>query len=149
MKDNRLEGAIHPPYSQDLAPSDFYLFSYVKHCLRGQSFETADELFLAINAVLRGIEKWTLRAAVSNGCRDSDNVLKPMVTIVTYLDSVAAPSLCPAQSEPYRMRTSFTTPAYLVEPLESSWPRIRLINGTTSYGSKVISCLWMLLFPNL
>jgi hypothetical protein len=29
----------------------------VKHCLRGQSFETADELFFAIDVVLRGIEK--------------------------------------------------------------------------------------------
>jgi hypothetical protein len=28
-----------------------------------ESFETADELFLAIDAVLRGIEKWTLHAA--------------------------------------------------------------------------------------
>jgi hypothetical protein len=39
------------------APSDFHLFSHVKHCLRGQSFETADGHFLAIDAVLRGIEK--------------------------------------------------------------------------------------------
>jgi histone-lysine N-methyltransferase SETMAR len=61
-EENGLERAIHPPYSQDLAPSDFYLFSHVKHCLRGQSFETADELFLAIDAVLRSIEKWTLHA---------------------------------------------------------------------------------------
>jgi hypothetical protein len=36
----------------------------VKHCLRGQSFETANELFVAIDAVLRGIEKWILYAAV-------------------------------------------------------------------------------------
>jgi hypothetical protein len=41
MKENELERAIHPPYSQDLAPSDFNLFSHVKHCLRGQSFEIA------------------------------------------------------------------------------------------------------------
>jgi hypothetical protein len=46
-----------------LAPSDFYLFSRVKHCLRGQSFETTNELFLAFDAVLSGIEKWTLHAA--------------------------------------------------------------------------------------
>jgi hypothetical protein len=35
----------------------------VKHCLRGQSFEIADELFLAIDAVSRDIEKWTFHAA--------------------------------------------------------------------------------------
>jgi hypothetical protein len=63
MEENRLERAIHPPHSPDLAPSDFYLFSHVKHCLRRQSFETVDELFLAVNAVLRGIEKRTLHAA--------------------------------------------------------------------------------------
>jgi hypothetical protein len=63
MEENGLERAIHPPYSQDLARSDFYLFSHVKHCLRGQLFETADELFLVIDAVLRGIDEWTLHAA--------------------------------------------------------------------------------------
>jgi hypothetical protein len=40
--------ALHSPYSPDLAPSDFYLFGYVKHCPRSQSFEAADELFSAI-----------------------------------------------------------------------------------------------------
>jgi hypothetical protein len=55
MEENRLERAIHPRYSQDLAPSGFYLFSHVTHCLRGRPFETADELFLAIDALLRGI----------------------------------------------------------------------------------------------
>jgi hypothetical protein len=63
MKGNGLERVIHPLYSPDLAPSDLYLFSHVKHCLRRQSFETADELFLAIDAVLRGIDQWTMHAA--------------------------------------------------------------------------------------
>jgi histone-lysine N-methyltransferase SETMAR len=62
MEENGLGRAIHPVYSPDLAPSDFYLFSHVNHDLRGQSFETADELFLAIHAVLRGIGKRTLHA---------------------------------------------------------------------------------------
>jgi histone-lysine N-methyltransferase SETMAR len=63
IEENGLERAIHPPYSPDLAPSDFSLFSHVKYFLRGQSFETADELFLAIRAVSRHLEKWTLHAA--------------------------------------------------------------------------------------
>jgi Zn-dependent M16 (insulinase) family peptidase len=63
MEENRREIAIHARYLQDLAPSGFSLFSYVKHCLRGQSFETADKLSLAIDAVLNDIEKWTLHAA--------------------------------------------------------------------------------------
>jgi histone-lysine N-methyltransferase SETMAR len=61
MEENGLERAIHPPYSPHLAPSDFHLFKHVKHCLRGQSFEAADELFLAIDAVLKGTEKGNQR----------------------------------------------------------------------------------------
>lgn len=34
----------HPPYSPDLAPSDFYLFSHMKRHLRGKMFENADDL---------------------------------------------------------------------------------------------------------
>jgi hypothetical protein len=63
MEENGRERAIHPPHSSDLAPSDFYLIIHVKHCLRGQSFEAADEFFLAIDVILRGPEKWTLYAA--------------------------------------------------------------------------------------
>jgi hypothetical protein len=69
MEENRLERAVHTQYSTDLPPSDFYLFSHVKHCLRGQLFETADELLLTIGVLLRGIEKWTLHAVLKNGRR--------------------------------------------------------------------------------
>jgi hypothetical protein len=62
MEENGLETAIHPPYSQHLAPSDFDFFIHMKECLRGQSFETTDELFLSTDAILRGIEKWPLQA---------------------------------------------------------------------------------------
>ncbi len=34
----------HPPYSPDLAPSDFYLFPKMKKYLRGRRYETDDEL---------------------------------------------------------------------------------------------------------
>jgi hypothetical protein len=60
MEENWMIKAFHPPYSSDLAPSDFYLFGYVKHCLRGQSFETADKLFSSIEAVWMDIKKSTL-----------------------------------------------------------------------------------------
>jgi allantoicase len=46
-----------------LAPSDFYLVDYVKHCLRGQPFEAADEFFSSVEAVLRSIEESILNAA--------------------------------------------------------------------------------------
>jgi hypothetical protein len=34
----------HPPYSPDLAPSDYHLFTYVANCLRPQSFNNNEEL---------------------------------------------------------------------------------------------------------
>jgi hypothetical protein len=52
----------HPPYSPDIAPSDFHLFGYVKRCLAGLSFEDADQLLAAVEGVLEGIEKVTLQA---------------------------------------------------------------------------------------
>jgi hypothetical protein len=55
-----MKSASHPPYSPDLAPSDFYLFGYVKRCLAGLSFEDADQLLAAVEGVLEGIEKVTL-----------------------------------------------------------------------------------------
>jgi histone-lysine N-methyltransferase SETMAR len=47
----------HPPYSPDLAPSDFYLFGYIKRCLAGPSFEDADQLLAAVEGALEDIEK--------------------------------------------------------------------------------------------
>jgi hypothetical protein len=49
--------ASHPLYSPDLAPSDFYLFGYVKKCLAGLSFEGADQVLAAVEDVLEGNEK--------------------------------------------------------------------------------------------
>jgi hypothetical protein len=58
-----MKSAPHPPYSilPDLAPSDFYLFEYVKRCLAGLSSEDADQLLAAVEGILEGIEKMTLQ----------------------------------------------------------------------------------------
>jgi hypothetical protein len=58
--ENQMKSAPHPPYSRDLALSDFYLFGYVKRCLAGLSFEDADQLLAAVEGVREGIEKVTL-----------------------------------------------------------------------------------------
>jgi histone-lysine N-methyltransferase SETMAR len=62
FNENRMKSAPHPPYSPDLAPSDFYLFGNVKRCLAGFSFEDADQLPAAVEGVLEGIEKMTMQA---------------------------------------------------------------------------------------
>jgi hypothetical protein len=47
--------------SPDLAPSDFYLFCYLKDRLHGQRFEDGDQLFDAVIARTGTIEKVTLQ----------------------------------------------------------------------------------------
>jgi hypothetical protein len=47
----------HPPYSSDIAPSDFYLFGTVKGKLKGKVFESCDELMASINSELSKISK--------------------------------------------------------------------------------------------
>jgi transposase len=55
MDENSMKPAPHPPYSPDLAPSDFSLFGYVKGRLTGQMFESREDLFEAIIEILRSI----------------------------------------------------------------------------------------------
>jgi len=38
----------HPPYSPDLAPSDYYLFKHLKKDLRGRTFKTDNSLKTAV-----------------------------------------------------------------------------------------------------
>ena len=40
----------HPPYSPDLAPSDFHLFPNLKKILGGERFSLDDELKAAVNS---------------------------------------------------------------------------------------------------
>jgi transposase len=62
----------HPPYSPDLAPSDYHLFRSMAHFLRGRQFDDEDELGAGIEEFFasknrdwyrRGIEqladRWT------------------------------------------------------------------------------------------
>lgn len=44
MTENNLCSAPHPPYSPDLAPSDFYLFGTLKSRIKGIEFATSEEI---------------------------------------------------------------------------------------------------------
>lgn len=44
----------HPPYSPDLAPSDFYLFPKLKSVLRGRVYDTDSDVIDAVNEFLTG-----------------------------------------------------------------------------------------------
>jgi len=55
----------HPPYSPDLAPSDFYLFGEIKRRLAGKNIMNPDQLLDAIQAVTKDISKETLEKVYS------------------------------------------------------------------------------------
>jgi len=52
VKDIGFEQLSHPPYSPDLAPSDFYLFRLLKQNLRGTRFFDDDELWQPMESYL-------------------------------------------------------------------------------------------------
>jgi histone-lysine N-methyltransferase SETMAR len=60
LDENGMMKAHHPPYSPDLAPSDFYLFGYIKRNLSGTSFDEGEELLSAIVDILDSLETATL-----------------------------------------------------------------------------------------
>jgi hypothetical protein len=47
--------APHPPCSPDPAPSDFFLFGYVKRALEGSEFQPVEELLAAVVGILNAI----------------------------------------------------------------------------------------------
>jgi hypothetical protein len=52
--------AVHLPYSPDLAPSDFFLFGQIEHCLQGIAFPSREELLAAIHKIVGAIPRQTL-----------------------------------------------------------------------------------------
>lgn len=50
----------HPPYSPDIAPSDFFLFGYLKNMLQGYEFDDEKQLYDKVNELLYSIPKTTL-----------------------------------------------------------------------------------------
>ena len=57
-----LERLPHPPYSPDLAPSDFFLFGYLKKLLEGLFFENDEDLFKKVCQILHSIKRETLES---------------------------------------------------------------------------------------
>jgi histone-lysine N-methyltransferase SETMAR len=51
-EENPVRLAVHPPYSPDLAPSDFFLFGHIKHCLHGVTFPSREEFLAAIHGIV-------------------------------------------------------------------------------------------------
>ena len=47
----------HPPYSPDLAPSDFWLFPRLKTVLKGTHFASVEDIQAVVTSTLRGIKE--------------------------------------------------------------------------------------------
>ena len=67
---NSMTQLLHPPYSPDLAPCDFFLFPRMKKVLKGKSFADVEEVKKKTMEALKGItlqefqdcfEKWKTR----------------------------------------------------------------------------------------
>jgi len=56
----KLKQLPHPPYSPDLAPSDFFLFGTLKQRLKGMAFKDSQELLTAVTAILSKIPEHVL-----------------------------------------------------------------------------------------
>ena len=55
--DLRYEILPHPPYSLDLAPSDYFLFPDMETWLGGKRFSSNEEVIAATNEYFEGIDK--------------------------------------------------------------------------------------------
>ncbi|EGI59173.1 Mariner Mos1 transposase [Acromyrmex echinatior] len=52
----RFKLVAHPPYSPDLAPSDYYLFSNLKRWLQGRRFTSNEEVIAETEAYFEGLD---------------------------------------------------------------------------------------------
>ena len=53
----KFEVLKHPPYSLNVAPSDFHLFGPMKEHLRGQKFADDSEILEAVQSWLKAVPK--------------------------------------------------------------------------------------------
>lgn len=76
LESHGMKKVPHPAFSPDLAPSDFFLFGYLKKCLEGQSFQTRDELFSMINQILSEIPEQMLKDSFEEWKKRLEEVIR-------------------------------------------------------------------------
>ncbi len=62
LEENKVVRIDHPPYSPDLAPSDFYLFGYIKNAFANIVLNSMEEVVKEITAFVEGNPKKQLIA---------------------------------------------------------------------------------------
>ncbi|CAK9833213.1 Histone-lysine N-methyltransferase SETMAR [Anthophora retusa] len=65
LKELHYELLEHPPYSPDLAPSDFHLFPNLKKFLRGKRFSSNEEVIAAANDYFEELPKNHFREGIN------------------------------------------------------------------------------------
>lgn len=64
LEELRFEIIDHPPYSPDLAPSDFHLFPNLKKFLAGKRFESNEEVKTSVNEYFESLEESYFREGI-------------------------------------------------------------------------------------
>ena len=76
FKANNIHRAPHPPYSPDIAPSDFFLFGYTKDKLKGRRFKSPDDIFEEIHSIISHISKEKLISVYTNWIKRCKRVIE-------------------------------------------------------------------------
>jgi hypothetical protein len=66
MKELYLKCTAHPPFNLDIAPSEFFLFSWLKRELASWPIAEIDKLFHVIGAILRTLTIETVASVFSS-----------------------------------------------------------------------------------
>lgn len=75
IDENRMKLAPQPPYSPYIAPSDFFLFRYIKSRLNGQHFDSVESLLEEVQVILSEISKDTLKKVFEDWKRRLNKVI--------------------------------------------------------------------------
>jgi transposase len=70
----------HPPYSPDLAPSEYHLFTYLKNWLRSQRFNKNEEL-------IEAVKKWLSSQAHKNFIPDTSASVPSVIMLRSSLNN--------------------------------------------------------------
>jgi hypothetical protein len=76
FKKLKFRETVHPPYSPDISPPDFFLFGYLKEHLRGYSFRNLDDLMDTVDDFLYGLSSDLLQRVFMNWVRRLDMVIR-------------------------------------------------------------------------
>jgi hypothetical protein len=81
MQKLKFETINHPPYSPDLAPSDYHVFGMLKKALRGRRFHSNDEVKKTVHFWLRQEAKTFFLLGYRSLSNDVKSALQRTVTM--------------------------------------------------------------------